>query len=299
MTGKTTLLRRMEFTVYFDLLDPELEMNYRNRPALFREQIAPLPDQSTIIVDEIQRVPELLNYIHMAIDQHDHRCILSGSSTRKLKREGANLLGGRALDLRLHPLTYTEIGANFHLPDALAYGTLPKIHALLMDRQVGLAIDHLRSYVTIYIKEEIQAEALTRNVGAFHRFLSVANQSNGQVIEFVNISRECAVPSSTVKEYYQILEDTLLGRFLYPYDRNERKKARPKFYFFDCGVIRAIECKSGHAEMKQGTINAFRKIFPKIRFVVASQQDVLPRIVNGIDILPWQQVLEMYSLEGW
>jgi len=104
-----------------------------------------------------------------------------------------------------------------------------------------LAIKHLKSYISTYIKEEIQAEALTRNIGAFNRFLDVAAQSNGQVIEFANISRECAVPASTVKEYYQILEDTLLGFFLWPFDRNERKKARPKFYFFDCGGVRAIQ----------------------------------------------------------
>ena len=104
-----------------------------------------------------------------------------------------------------------------------------------------MALKYLKSYITTYIKEEIQAEALTRNVGAFHRFLAIAAQSNGQVIEFANISRECSVPASTVKEYYQILEDTLIGFFLWPHDRNERKKARPKFYFFDCGVVRTIQ----------------------------------------------------------
>jgi uncharacterized protein len=112
---------------------------------------------------------------------------------------------------------------------------------LLKDQQRDLAVQHLRSYITTYLREEIQAEAITRNVGAFHRFLSVAAQCNGQTMEFSNISRECAVPASTVKEYFQILEDTLLGFFLWPYDRSERKKARPKFYFFDTGVLRAVQ----------------------------------------------------------
>jgi len=241
LTGKTTLLRALDFDLFFDLLDPELELQYRRRPRLFWEQIEALPDGSTIIVDEIQKVPELLNYIQMAIDRHDHICIMSGSSARKLKRGGANLLGGRALDLRLHPLTHDELGPSFELENALSYGTLPQISSLLVDGKQHLAVKHLESYVSTYIKEEIQAEALTRNIGAFNRFLEVAAQSNAQVIEFANISRECAVPASTVKQYYQILEDTLLGFFLWPFDRNERKKARPKFYFFDCGVIRAIQ----------------------------------------------------------
>ncbi len=112
---------------------------------------------------------------------------------------------------------------------------------MLIDGQHKLAAGHLKSYHTTYIKEEIQAEALTRNVGSFQRFLNISAQSNGQVIEFANISRESSVPASTVKEYYQILEDTLIGFYLWPYARQERKKARPKFYFFDCGVVRAIQ----------------------------------------------------------
>jgi predicted AAA+ superfamily ATPase len=120
-------------------------------------------------------------------------------------------------------------------------GTLPKIASLCTEQRHDAARAHLRSYLTTYIKQEIQAEALTRNVGAFQRFLTVAGQSNAQIMEFANIARESAVPASTVKEYYQILEDTLLGFFLWPHGHSERKKARPKFYFFDCGVVRAIQ----------------------------------------------------------
>jgi predicted AAA+ superfamily ATPase len=177
----------------------------------------------------------------MGIDRYRHIFIISGSSARKLKRGGANLLGGRSVDLKLHPLTYDELRDHFSIDMAIQFGTIPKIYDLIIEKKFDLVKSHLKSYFTTYIKEEIQAEALTRNIGAFQRFINIAAQSNGQVIEFANISRECSVPASTVKEYYQILEDTLLGFFLWPYDKSERKKARPKFYFFDCGVVRAIQ----------------------------------------------------------
>jgi predicted AAA+ superfamily ATPase len=241
MTGKTTIIREIPCESFFDLLDPESEQKYRLQPNLFWQQISAVREKSRIIVDEIQKVPELLNYVQMGIDQFTHEFILSGSSARKLRRGGANLLGGRALHLKLHPLTQQEIGEYFSIENALMYGTLPKIADLLALQKKDLAISHLRSYITTYIKEEVQAEALTRNVGSFQRFLAIAAQSNAQVIEYSNIARESSVPASTVKEYYQILEDTMLGSFLWPFDHNERRKARPKFYFFDCGVIRALQ----------------------------------------------------------
>jgi predicted AAA+ superfamily ATPase len=241
MVGKTTLLHQIDADEYFDLLDPELELKYRAKPGLFWEEAAALPAGATIIIDEIQRVPLLLNYVQMGIDRSQQVFILSGSSARKLKRGGANLLGGRALDLKLHPLTREEIGDIFNLEQALHYGTLPMICSLIAEKKQETALGHLRSYVTTYIKEEIQAEAFTRNIGSFQRFLTIAAQDNGQIIEFANISNASSVPASTVKEYYQILEDTLIGFFLRPFSRSERKKARPKFYFFDCGVVRAIQ----------------------------------------------------------
>jgi len=240
MTGKTTLIRSLPFDQYFDLLDPELELRYRSNPGLFREQIFALPGKR-IIVDEVQKVPELLNYIQTGIDRLDQTFILSGSSSRKLRRGGANLLGGRAIELHLHALTAAEIGDQFNIDYALQYGTIPKIASLWIEKQVDIARAHLKSYLTTYIKEEIQAEALTRNVGAFQRFLDIAGQDNAQVLEFANIARESSVPASTVKEYYQILVDTLLGFFIWPYGHSERKKARSKFYFFDCGVTRSLQ----------------------------------------------------------
>ncbi len=241
MTGKTYLLRRLRAALYLDLLDQEIELELRQTPGLLWEQLLALKRGSLVVVDEVQRVPVLLNYVQKGIEERKLQFMLSGSSARKLKRGGANLLGGRALDLRMHPLTADEIGKRFRIETAFQLGTLPKVQQLLADGRPEDAKRFLRAYYTVYIKEEVQAEALTRNVGAFQRFLQVAAQANGQVIEFANISRECSVPASTVKEYYSILEDTLLGEFLWPWDRSERKKARPKFYFFDCGVVRSIQ----------------------------------------------------------
>ena len=356
LTGKTTLLRNISSDAYFDLLNPELELEYKAQPGRFWEQISALGKGSLIIIDEVQKVPHLLNYVQMGIDQYQHRFILSGSSARKLRRGGANLLGGRALDLKLHPLTNSELSGIFKIDSAIEYGTIPIISSLLAEGDLELAKNHLRSYVSTYLKEEIQAEALTRNLGAFNRFLNVAAQSNAQVIEFANISRECSVAVSTVKEYYQILEDTLIGHFLWPFDRSERKKKRPKFYFFDCGVIRAmqnrlndpptssesgylfetwfinelitlkdyyhkdhefsfwrkgsheidlliyrgevpflaIEFKTGNINISNAAVRNFRQAFPETRLVIASLMDKQPRRVNGVDILPWKDVLDYY-----
>ena len=358
MTGKTYLLRALKSRLYVDLLDPERELELKREPRHFWEEITALERNSLVIVDEIQRIPSLLDYAQKGIEERGLRFVLSGSSARKLRRGGANLLGGRALDLKLHPLTSEEIGERFNINLALQYGTLPKLTQLVLENQKAEAKELLRSYYTTYIKEEIQAEALTRNVGAFQRFLNVAAQENGQVIEFQNISRECAVAASTVKEYYSILEDTLIGRFLWPWDRSERKKARPKFYFFDCGVIRAIqnrlndppttqeagvlfenwmineliacgdyfskgheytfwregsheidllimdghkpvlavECKTGQQLPSKASIDAFRKQFPKVPFIVASLADKNKRkLASGIEILPWPETIRRYK----
>ena len=241
MTGKTSLLREIPADLFIDLLDPELELKLKQSPRLFWEQVSALKSKALVVVDEVQRVPILLDYVQKGIEEKRLVFVLSGSSARKLKRGGANLLGGRAKDLKLHSLTREEMGERFDIKEACQFGTLPPVAQSLAYGDKDEAKSLLRSYVTTYIKEEIQAEALTRNVGAFSRFLEVAIQSNAQAIEFAKISRECSVPASTVKEYYSILEDTLLGDFLWPWDRSERKKARPKFYFFDCGVVRAIQ----------------------------------------------------------
>ena len=241
MTGKTYLLRRLKPVLLIDLLDPETELSLSRSPVKFWEELQPLNKGGLVIIDEVQRVPVLLDYVQKGIEEIGLRFILSGSSARKLRRGGANLLGGRALDLKLHPLTSVEIGKGFDLNRALSYGTLPRVVSTLLEGKEGEARQQLKAYCTIYIKEEVQAEALTRNVGAFQRFLNVAAQMNGEIVEYASVARDSAVPMSTVKEYFSILEDTLLGSFLWTWDRSERKKARGKFYFFDCGVVRALQ----------------------------------------------------------
>ncbi len=240
LTGKTHLLTRLKADAFYDLLDPELDLRFRVRPQEFWEEISLLKKGARVIVDEIQKCPELLNYVQMGIERKKIQFLLSGSSARKLKRGQANLLGGRAIPLTLHGLTVKEQGADFHIDRALCFGSLPLICSLLAKGDRETAIHHLKSYVRTYIREEIQMEALVRKLSDFHRFLNVAGQCNAQMIEFANISRECAVHVNTVKEHYSILEDTLTGQFVYPFNRSERKKARPKFYFFDCGVVRAL-----------------------------------------------------------
>jgi predicted AAA+ superfamily ATPase len=241
MTGKTSLLKTLKANLFINLLDRKLELSYRNSPELFWQQVSSQVPKSLIIVDEIQKIPELLDYVQMAIDDYGHRFLLSGSSARKLKRSGANLLGGRAIETHLYPLSYMEIGNQFSLDQALRFGTLPKISMLMKDNAVEEVKDILESYCTLYIKDEIQAEALTRNISSFSRFLQIAGQSHGHIIEYANISDASKVPATTVKEYFSILEDTLIGSFIWPWDRSERKKARPKFYFFDPGVLRGLQ----------------------------------------------------------
>ncbi len=244
MVGKTTILEREPFKKKYNLLHPELELRLRSKPSSLLDEISQLSPGDRVFIDEIQRVPELLNVVQIGIDQLRLDFVLSGSSARKLRRGGANLLGGRALDCKLYPLTMHELGSDFDLSQVLQVGTLPKI-AIEAQSNLELAFDYLGSYVTTYIKEEIQAEAIVRNVGAFQRFLPIAAHSNAQTIEFANIARESSTPDSTVKEYYQILVDTLIGFFLWPQDRKERRKVRPKFYFFDQGVARALQGRLG------------------------------------------------------
>ncbi|MBI5149570.1 MAG: ATP-binding protein [Candidatus Omnitrophica bacterium] len=244
-TGKSTLLQATfasSQTLYYDLLKSEEYQRFSATPHLFREEVAARPAGVThVIVDEIQRVPALLNEIHHILEkpQAPYFC-LSGSSARKLKRSHANLLAGRAWTCRLFPLTSRELGSGFSLHKALNLGTLPSVY---LDESAAGAQRTLRAYVETYLREEIEAEALTRNLGGFLRFLTLAADNNGQVINYSTIARECGVSYQTVKGYFQILEDTLIGFFLAPYARSRRKRLiqHPKFYFFDTGVARALQ----------------------------------------------------------
>jgi predicted AAA+ superfamily ATPase len=239
-TGKSTWLKtNYANMLHFDLLRNDVFFELSSTPAAFRERILAHAAATTwIVVDEIQRLPHLLNDVHSLIESHGYRFALSGSSARKLKRGQANLLAGRALVKHMYPLTFAEYGHAITLDEALHFGTLPHIVTHPNSR-----IEQLEAYVGTYLREEIREEALTRNTQAFSRFLEVAALVNGQVTNLANIARDSGVPRQTVSTYFEILVDTLLGNWLPAWTPRAKVKetAHPKFYFFDCGVVRATQ----------------------------------------------------------
>lgn len=245
--GKSTLLRQLfskNHSLFINLLDSEVYFKLLAKPHLLIEEINTLDKSiSHLIIDEIQRVPELLNIVHKMIEERkDLSFILSGSSARKLKRQGANMLAGRALTYNLFPLTHLELAEGFKLSRALDLGTLPAVY---LDKEDVFARETLKSYAKTYIEEEIKAEAQIRQLGAFIRFLDLAASENGSIINYSNIASDIYVDYKTVQEYYQVLEDTLIGFNLYGYAKSSRKQLskHPKFYFFDTGVRRALAKK--------------------------------------------------------
>lgn len=235
-TGKTSYLKKTyPDSKYFDLLNTELFIKYTEKPSLLREEILSLsPEELTkpIIIDEVQKVPLLLDEVHWLIENTKAYFILCGSSARKLKRGGANLLGGRAWGLNFFPLSFIEL-ENFNLLTAFNRGLIPA-HYLSEYSKL-----ELKAYVENYLKEEIYAEGLVRNLSNFTRFLESVVYSNAEIVNYSNIGRDCGVDSKTVKEYYQILIDTLLGYYIYPlHKRNSRERLslKPKFYLFDIGL---------------------------------------------------------------
>lgn len=235
-TGKTTLLhQKFPDAKYYDLLNSDLKTRLLLTPAILRQEtLAQKP--ALVIVDEVQKVPALLDEVHWCLENTTTRFILCGSSARKLKRGAANLLGGRAWRFELFPLTTKEL-PDLNITRILNHGMIPR-HYLEHKPEKSL-----HSYVVDYLNEEIQAEALVRNVPPFARFLEVAAQTNGELINYANVARDCGVSPKTVREYYQILEDTLLGHPLLPW--RKRKKRRlietAKFYLFDVGIVRALK----------------------------------------------------------
>ena len=243
-TGKTTLLRALlpKNKAYFvDLLDEELFDRYLRQPKQLESELEALdPRPQVVVLDEVQRLPKLLNTVHRLIEKKGWQFALTGSSARKLKRGTANLLAGRAFTHSLFPLTHLEIGSHFNLNEALAWGTLPKIFELKSDNDKR---KFLRSYTLTYIKEEIVAEQITRKLEPFRQFLEISAQHNGKILNFSAIAKDVGVDTKTVQSYFQILEDTLVGFNLPSYHASVRKSQRqaPKFYWFDTGVRRALE----------------------------------------------------------
>ena len=246
--GKTTLIRSLKLASHeISLLDETRYQHYLARPGSFYEQLYVLKKGSWVFVDEIQRLPNLLNEIHRLIEDKKLRFILTGSSARKLRKAGVNLLAGRAVYRYLYPLTPMEMGKSFSLKLALETGTIPLIWNAEDKR------DTLKSYVQVYLKEEIQAEAIVRNLSGFARFLPVAALFHGQTINLSNIARDCEVARPTVSGFFQILEDTLLLKVLRAYEGKlrirERKKS--KCYFIDPGLVRAIKGQYGPVSIEE------------------------------------------------
>lgn len=242
-TGKSTLIGealKHDFWAV-NLLLNEPFSRYSKYPELFRKEVQQkiVKDQvKTIFVDEIQRIPALLNEIQFLMDHNKTQFILTGSSARKLRKGGANLLGGRAIERFLFPFIYFEIEQGFELEDILRFGSLPSVYGQGEPEKIDL----LKAYTDIYLREEIQAEGIVRNLGGFSRFLDIAASQFSELVSFSNISRECHLPNRTVQSYYEILEDTLIGFRLEPWRKSLRKRlgGHPKFYLFDLGVTNAI-----------------------------------------------------------
>ena len=233
-TGKTTLLKAAyPDAVWIDLLKAEEYRRYLQNPELLRAELAASEFIRQVVIDEVQKVPQLLDEAHWLHENRGIHFALCGSSARKVKRGQANLLGGRAVRYELHGLTAGEIGREFNLDRLLNHGYLPRMY--LSDRPQRL----LSAYVADYLKEEVAAEGFVRNLPVFSEFLNVASLSDTELVNFSTIARDCGVSSHTIKGYFQILEDTLLGRWLPAYTRRPKRRviAAPKFYFADVGIV--------------------------------------------------------------
>lgn len=231
-TGKSTLLKaRFPKARLYDLLKTDVRMAFQLRPALLREECELLDEGELVIIDEVQKVPALLDEVHWLMENRGLRFILSGSSARKLRRSGANLLGGRALRCTLFPLVSAEI-PDFDLQRALNNGLLPR-HYLVANPS-----KRIQAYIGDYLQQEIVEEAIVRQLDAFTRFLQVAALCNTEIVNYTNIAQECGVSAKTVREYFTILEETMLGFYLPAYTKVVKRKLiqSPKFYYFDVAI---------------------------------------------------------------
>jgi predicted AAA+ superfamily ATPase len=258
--GKSTLLKHKfpeDETLKYDLLDFSLLRKLERDPSIFFDEIKSRNKKiNYILIDEVQKLPWILDEVHRVIEnlKDPPYFILTGSSSRKLKKSQGNLLAGRAIERTLYPFIYEEIADNeniiFNLNDVLSYGSLPSVY-LNHDNEIKYEI--LKTYTNTYIKEEIKEEALVRNLNAFNEFLFLASEENGNLINYSNIAQDTGVSLNTIKEYYQILIDTLMGFMLMPIKRSIRQQIAksPKFYFFDTGIQRALVNKLQMPLMKK------------------------------------------------
>ncbi len=250
-TGKSTLLHALfPKALWFDLLLSDVYERLSRNPGILRETILADTSVSLVVIDEIQRIPGLLNEVHWLISNHRIRFILSGSSPKKILRSNVNLLGGRALRYELYPLVSAEI-PNFDLMRALNHGLLPRHYDAVNPQKL------VSAYIGSYLQDEIALEARIRNVGVFARFLEVAALTNGEMVNYTNIASDCGVSATTVKEYFQILEDTLIGRYLPSFQKRPKRRVitAPKFYLFDVGIANYL--------LRRGKIEAGSELFGK------------------------------------
>ena len=247
-TGKSSYLesfwsrsfRGKHSLLWIDLLEPERERTLSLNPSALEQEIEALKEKPRfVVIDEIQKVPKLLDVVHRLIAKKKLNFALTGSSARKLKSGGANLLAGRAFLYKLYPLTFLELGEKFNLHEVLQRGSLPEIFNLKDKKEKNR---YLNSYVQVYLKEEIIYEQIIRNIQPFRFFLDVAGQCNGMILNYSRIATEAGIDYKSCQRYFEILEDTFLGFHLYPYAKSIRKRQTksPKFYLFDIGVARAL-----------------------------------------------------------
>ncbi len=231
--GKSTLVKKLfpDAKVY-DLLKSDEYSRLLRRPQLLREELISYDETKVVVIDEIQKIPSLLDEVHWLIVNRGIRFVLCGSSARKLKRIGTNLLGGRALPVMLFPLVSAEI-SEFDLFRAINNGMIPR-HYMVQNPQ-----KRLEAYIGVYLKEEIQEEAVVRQLSSFNRFLDVAAQCDGEMINYTNIAQDCGVSATTIKEYFNILEQTLIGYMIPAFTSSKKRRAitTKKFYYFDVGVV--------------------------------------------------------------
>lgn len=234
-TGKTSLIRNtLKGVRVYDLLDSSVYLALSHNPNRLEQEMR--PGDKVIVIDEIQRLPQLLNEVHRLIEKHGVRFLLTGSSARKLRRGGVNLLGGRARTRLLHPLSFAELGERFDLSRAIEHGLLPAIYFSEDPRA------DLDAYAGSYLQQEIVAEGATRNIPAFSRFLKVAALCNATIVNFTKAANDAQVPRTTVYEYFEILKDTLILHEVPAWRKSVKRKpiASSKYYFFDVGVVGAI-----------------------------------------------------------
>jgi predicted AAA+ superfamily ATPase len=294
-TGKTTLLRQTyPKAIWIDLLKAEEFRRYLQHPEWLRTELSENTETPFIVIDEVQKLPALLDEVHWLHENRGARFALCGSSARKVKRGHANLLGGRAIRYELQGLTSAELQSDWDLDRMINHGYLPRMYLASQPKRL------LNSYIADYLKEEIAAEGLIRNLPVFADFLSMASLSDTEIVNYSTIARDCGVSSQTIKEYFQILEDTLLGKWLPAYRKRPKRRVitSPKFYFSDVGMVNFL-AKRGKMELgselygkgfenwcfhELTAYNLYREAFAELSYWRLASGVEVDFIVNNMDI---------------